>query len=84
MRFNCRFLSMDEVTMKVMLSCSCKMADITDEGISYKHCFSDIYIACSCCNDKTINNLIINSSNRMFCPSAVNGQFPVPVVCYSG
>lgn len=68
-RFNCRFLSMDEVTMKVMLSCSCKMADITDEGISCDHCFSDIYIACSCCNDKTINNLIINSSNRMFCPS---------------
>jgi hypothetical protein len=68
-RFNCRFLSMDEVMMKVMLSCSCKMADITDEGISCKHCFSDIYIACSCCNDKTINNLIINSSDRMFCPS---------------
>ncbi len=68
-RLNCKFLSMDEVTMKVMLSCSCKMADITDEGISCKHCLSDIYIACSCCNDKTINSLIINSSNRMFCPS---------------
>lgn len=30
---NLQVLIMDEVTVKVM-SCSCKMADITDEGIS--------------------------------------------------
>ncbi|CAK9857578.1 unnamed protein product [Sphagnum jensenii] len=45
------------------------MANITDEGISNKHYFSNIYIACSCCNDKIVNNLIVSSSNIMFCPS---------------
>jgi hypothetical protein len=65
-----KVLIMDEVTVKVM-SCSCKMADITDEGISCKHCFSGIYIACSCCNEKTINDLIVSSGNRVFCPSVL-------------
>ncbi len=61
---------MDEVTMKVML-CSCKMAYIIDENISYKHCFFDIYIACSCCNVKIVNNLIVISGNKMFSPFVV-------------
>jgi hypothetical protein len=58
---------MDEVTMKVML-CSCKMANIIDESICCKHCFFDIYIACSGCNVKIVNNLIVNFGNKMFCP----------------
>ncbi len=61
---------MDEITVKVM-SCSCKMADITDEGISCKHSFSDIYIACSCCNEKTINDLIVSSGKRVIRPSVL-------------
>jgi hypothetical protein len=58
---------MNEIIVKVM-SCFCKMADIIDKGISCKHCFSDICIACSCCNDKTVNNLIVNFGNRLFFP----------------
>jgi hypothetical protein len=58
---------MDEVMMKVM-SCSYKMVDIINEGIFCKHCFSDIYIVCSCFNIKVVNNLIVSSSNRVFCP----------------
>jgi hypothetical protein len=59
---------MDEVMVKVM-SFACKMADIIDEGIFCKHCFSYIYIAYSCVNVKIINNLIVSSNNRVFCPS---------------
>jgi len=58
---------MNEVIVKVM-SCFCKMVDIIDKGISYKHCFSDIYITYSCCNDKIVNNLIVNFGNRVFFP----------------
>jgi hypothetical protein len=61
---------MDEVTMKLML-CSCKMVDIIDEIISCKHFFFYIYIACSCCNVKIVNNLIIIFGNKMFFPSIV-------------
>ncbi len=61
---------MNEVIVKVM-SCFCKMVDIIDKGISCKHCFFDIYIACSCCNDKTVNNPIVSFSNKMFFPSVL-------------
>ncbi len=58
---------MIEVIVKVM-SYFCKMADIIDKGISCKHCFFDIYIACSCCNDKIVNNLIVSLAIECFSP----------------
>jgi hypothetical protein len=61
---------MDEVMVKVM-SFSCKTVDIIDEGIFCKHCFSDIYIVCSCFNVKIVNNMIVSSSSRVFCPSVL-------------
>ncbi len=61
---------MDEVMMKAML-CSCKMANIIDESISCKHCFFDIYIVCSCCNVKIVNNLIVSFGNKMFVLSVI-------------
>ncbi len=59
---------MNEFIVKVM-SCFCKMVDIIDKGISCKHCFCNIYIACSYCNDKIVNNLIVSFSHRVFFPS---------------
>lgn len=44
-------LIMDKVTVKVM-SHSCKMADITDQGISCKHII--IFIVSSICNFKSL------------------------------